>query len=296
MQHTTSARPPRRNLGAVATYFIAAYAIFVRANGHFDHQRWARHARNALLTLGLLSSLQVGAEGVGASPGWAGFVWQEQVLLHDGQTLLVQRAVRRGGRHEVGQKGDYVAQSLQFTVPRTGQTIVWEDNATDDLRNSSFLPMALELVGGTPYLVANTMGCLAYNKWGRPNPPYVVFRYQGAKWERIALSDLPAEVSTPNLVQSMPDLVAEKEPGRVVTAQRIAQIVAEYRQPEYRSILREPINYDPECIPMVTNGKGLWLSEGWFRRKSSLQACLNGCKDESFGDDTCPCKQFFQAD
>lgn len=297
MQHTSTAPAQRRIFGAVATVFIAANAVFVRARGQFDHQYWAKHARHGLLALGLLGCLQVGAEGVGASPGWAGFVWQEEVLLHDGQTIIVQRAVRRGGRHEVGQKGSYVAQSLQFTVPGTGQTIVWEDNATDDLRNSSFLPMALGLVGGTPYLVATPMGCLAYNLWGRPNPPYVVFKFQPAKWERIALSDLPAEVSTPNLVQSMPDLVAEKEPGRIVTAQRIAQIVSEYRQPEFRSILREPMaNGGSSCRLEFTNGKGRWLGADWFSDEPNLASCQKVCERKDFSGDTCPCKQFFKAD
>jgi len=223
-----------------------------------------------------------------------GDTWQEEVLLHDGKKIVAERTTVRGGRHEAGQKGDYVAQSMRFTLPGGSQHIEWEDTRINGIGNSSFLPMALDVVKGTPYIVANTMGCLAYNQWGRPNPPYVIFKFEANAWTRIPMEALPLEVKTPNLVQSMPDLMAAKEPKRFVTAQRIAQIVGEYRQAEYRSVLREPVNYDPSCIPMVTNGKGLWLAEGRFKKKPSFDACLASCKSENFDETTCPCNRLFK--
>jgi len=107
-----------------------------------------------------------------------GDTWQEEVLLHDGQKIVAERTTVRGGRHEAGQKGDYVAQSIRFTLPGGSQRIEWEDTRINSIGNSSFLPMALDVVKGTPYIVANTMGCLAYNQWGRPNPPYVIFKFE----------------------------------------------------------------------------------------------------------------------
>jgi hypothetical protein len=208
--------------------------------------------------------------------------------------MVVERYTLRGGRHEVGQKGDYIAQTMRFTPPGSSKAIEWQDQRSADLGNSSFLPMAVEVVRGTPYIVANTMGCLAYNKWGRPNPPYVVFKHEANTWQRIALTDLPPEVKTPNLVQSMPDLIAAQEPGRFVTAARIAQIVADYRDPKYRTILREAMDYDQSCIPMVTNGKGLWRAQAWFSKKPSLEACLASCSSENFDAATCPCHQIFE--
>lgn len=248
------------------------------------HHTWLKQ----FLKLGLLLML-----GISLS-AHAGDSWKEEVLLHDGQKIIAERYTQRGGRHEVGQKGDYIAQSLNFTLPGTGQTIAWQDNRSEDLGNSSFLPMVLDIANSTPYLVASPMGCLSYNKWGRPNPPYVVFKYDASAWQRIPLGDLPPEIKVPNLVQSMPDLVAAQQDQRFVTAQKIAEIVAQTRQPEYRSILREPVNYDPECIPMVSNGKGLWLSRGWFSSKPTLDACQEECKHENFDDKTCPCNKIFE--
>lgn len=228
-------------------------------------------ARRTLLALGLVIGLSACIGMAGAAGAGGGDTWQEEVLLHNGQKMIVERYTLRGGRHEVGQKGDYIAQSLRFTPPGTSQTIEWQDNRSEGMGNSSFLPMALDIANGTPYLVANTMGCLAYNQWGRPNPPYVAFKFEGNAWQRIALDALPPEIKMPNLVQSMPDLIAAKEPGRFVTAQRIAQIVAEYRQPEYRSILREPMTSEQilsMCDELVIY-KGYWIDpRNPFARKN----------------------------
>jgi hypothetical protein len=173
--------------------------------------------------------------------GFGGVSWKEEVLLHDGAKIVVERWVRRGGRHEIGQKPAYQEQKIEFLNPATNKKVVWEDAQSDDIGSASFLPMLLDIVKGKPYLVANTMGCLSYNKWGRPNPPYVVFRYDGGQWTRILLAELPDEIVTPNLIQSDPDTVMEKLGKDFVTSDEIKTIVGKYRQPEYRAILREPL-------------------------------------------------------
>lgn len=227
--------------------------------------------------------------------GFGGDTWKEEVLLHDGQKIIAERYTQRGGRHEVGQKGDYIAQSLNFTLPGTGQTIEWQDNRSEDLGNSSFLPMVLDIAKGTPYLVASPMGCLSYNKWGRPNPPYVVFKYDANAWQRIPLEDLPSEIKTPNLVQSSPDLIAAQQDRRLVKAQKIAEIVAQTRQPQYRSILREPMaNLEKGCPEMVSNGKGSWTGMGWFRKQPTYEACMNQCVMEDMTAQYCPCATLFK--
>jgi len=108
-------------------------------------------------------------------------------------------------------------------------------------------------------VVAYPMGCQSYNKWGRPNPPYVVFKYQDKDWKRIPLQELPAEFNTPNLIFSEPDRVAKRIPQSPVSAETIKAITAEYRQPEYRTILREAMaNAGKDCIELVLY-KGSWI-------------------------------------
>ena len=188
--------------------------------------------------------------------------WKEEVLLDDGSKLIVERSVERGGRHEIGQKPPYKEQSLSFTMPGTNQTITWEDHYSEDIGSASFLPMALAVYQGAAYLVADTMGCLSYNKWGRPNPPYVIFKYEGKEWKRISLQELPAEIKTPNLISSMPDIVVERMGKSFVTAEAIQQIVRGYSQPQFKTILREPFGRSDDGCPELVYYKGVWVGPG----------------------------------
>lgn len=227
--------------------------------------------------------------------GFGGSNWKEEVLLHDGSKVIVERSVERGGSHEIGQKPAYTKQTLVFTHPATGEQVVWEDKATPDLGNSNFLPMALDIYQNTVYLVANPMGCLGYNKWGRPNPPYVVFRYGGRVWERVPLQDLPPETKALNLIFSSPDTEVENLGKRFVDAATIKRLNTGFRQPEYQAILREAMaSIGQQCRVEYSNGKGTWMGIGWFKNAKDLAACMRVCQINDFSDATCPCSQFFQ--
>lgn len=173
--------------------------------------------------------------------GFGGDSWQEEVLLHDGRKVMLERMVKRGGRHEIGQKPSYKEQRLRFTIPGTNQTVTWEDHYSDDLGQANFLPMALDIMTGTPYLVVYPMGCLSYNKWGRPNPPYVVFKYHDKEWTRIPLEELPAEITTPNVLFSQPDVEVERFGKRLITADMIKDVIRGYKQLEFSTLQREPL-------------------------------------------------------
>lgn len=187
----------------------------------------------------LLAILLMILDGGMSACAMGGTSWKEEVLLHDGQKIIVERSVERGGRHEIGQKPPYKEQSLVFTMPISNETITWEDRYSEDVGSANFLPMLLDISKGTPYLVVNPMGCLSYNKWGRPNPPYVIFKYDGKAWQRIPLQELPAEIKTPNLIFSMPDIKVEESGKRFMSAEMIRAITEGYKQPEYKTILRE---------------------------------------------------------
>lgn len=179
--------------------------------------------------------------------------WNEEALQHDGSRIVVERTVRLGGRHEVGQRPPIQEQRLTFVVPGSMQKVVWEDAFRADVGTASFLPMLLEIRANVAYLVAYPMGCLSYNKWGRPNPPYVVFRYHERQWARISLQELPGEIVTPNLIFSEPDEVARNTGEATVSAESIKELYAHYRQPEFRRILREPLV--TERCPIYPSGR-----------------------------------------
>jgi hypothetical protein len=222
--------------------------------------------------------------------------WKEEALQHDGSKIVVERTMERRGRHEVGQAPPIAAQSLAFVLPGTQQNVTWEDPFTPEIGSASFLLMLLETWKGAAYLVANPMGCVAYNKWGRPNPPYVVFKYQNREWSRVPLRELPVEIKTPNLLISEPDVQAMNSGQPTVSAETIKALNAGYRRPEYSAILRTEIANPggSRCGEMISNGKGRWIGIGWFRRQASYEACTNYCSANEVGAENCPCLRLFK--
>lgn len=171
------------------------------------------------------------------------FSWKEEVLLHDGGKVIVTRSVERGGRHEIGQELPIKEQSLSFSFPETNEMVFWEDKFTEDIGGANFLPMQLEISQGSAYLVAHPMGGVSYKKWGSPNPPYVVFKYKNKEWKRIALEQLPSEFEVPNLIFSSPDTEARKIRQEIVSAERIKKLYMNFRQPEFKAIVRLPLDH-----------------------------------------------------
>ena len=221
------------------------------------------------LTLGVSMNADAGIFGLG------GTSWQEEVLLHDGSKIIVKRTVERGGRHEIGQEPPIKEQSLSFKLPGTNENVVWEDKFTEDVGGANFLPKLLDIHNATAYLVAHPMGCLSYNKWGRPNPPYVIFKYEKKTWMRIALQDLPHAIETPNLIPSSPDTEAKKTGQSIVSAETIKKMYADYKQPEYKTILREAVPTSggiASCEELVHYKCG-WGAPGEFNKKYFERIC-----------------------
>ncbi len=201
------------------------------------NQLWLKR----ITKLGLILMVGVSMNTNAGLFGLGGTSWKEEVLLHDGSKIIVERTVERGGRHEIGQQPPIKEQSLSFTLPGTNENVTWEDKFTEDVGGANFLPMQLEIRKDMAYLAVYPMGCLSYNKWGRPNPPYVIFKYQGKTWQRITLQELPAEFKLPNLIFSSPDDEAKKTGQRIVSAEAIKTLYAGYKQPEFKTILRESV-------------------------------------------------------
>lgn len=227
--------------------------------------------------------------------GLGGTSWKEEVLLHDGQKIIVERSLDRGGRHEIGQRSGATNETLSFTLPGTNQTATWNDKYSEDIGSSNFNLLMLEISNKSAYLVASPMGCLSYNKWGRPNPPYVVFKYQDTVWSRIPLQELPAELTVPNLVISSPDNAAKDASGGVISVETIKRLNSRARQPKYQTILRTEIDApEGRCGEMVYDGHGRWMGIGWFKDQANREACVKYCEREDITTQYCPCKKLFK--
>jgi hypothetical protein len=193
-----------------------------------------------LLVLSIHMNAYAGLFGGGDS-------WKEEVLLHDGRKLIVERSVSRGGRHEIGQSPPISEQSLSFTIPDTDERVIWKDEFSKDVGIANFLPIQLDVLNNRAYLTATPAGCLSYNKWNRPNPPYVVFQYKNKEWKRISLQELPSEFKVPNLIISSPDTVVKKTGQRFISAEMIQKINSSATQPEFGVIARTSIPESALC-------------------------------------------------
>ena len=141
-----------------------------------------------IATLALFVLAAVSLSACAGLPFTGGSSWKEEVLLHDGRTLIVERSIIRRGRHEIGQPPPVGEQTIRFKLPRSRKTVRWTSAYDEDLGNSDLNLLAVHVLNDTPYVIAEPDLCLSYNKWGRPNPPYVIFRHDGAAWQRIPIA------------------------------------------------------------------------------------------------------------
>lgn len=173
--------------------------------------------------------------------GCASTHWQEEVELHDGRKLVVDRYQSYGGLREATQSPPIRTQEIEFTVPGSRNSLTFKSEYSDDVGRANLLMVGLHILNDSPYLITVPHLCLAYNKWGRPNPPYVIFKHDGTAWQRISASELPGEFKDINLVVSTKNREEKFREYGVLSAERVKKFNKELRQPEYQGILREPI-------------------------------------------------------
>lgn len=229
--------------------------------------------------------------------GFGGDSWKEEVLLHDGQKIVVKRSLSYGGRHELGKEEPIKEQTISFLIPGSSKEVTWTSEYGDDIGRTNFSLLAVHLLNGTPYIVAEPNLCLSYNKWGRPNPPYVFFKYGGKEWQRIPISEFPAEFKTFNIViglasQSVEVLVKEGLVSAETVKKRNGELT---RFRDHPTIQREVMpNAGKNCDEMVYDGKGGWVGIDWFKDQPSYEACLQYCKQRITGAQYCLCDSFFK--
>jgi hypothetical protein len=175
--------------------------------------------------------------------GFGGDSWKEEVLLHDGSTLTVKPSQSYGGRHEIGQPPPIKEHTITFTLPDSNKIITWTSEYAEDIGRTNFNLLALHILNGTPYIVVQPNLILSYNKWRRPNPPYVFFKYNGKTWQRITLEELPAEFKNINLVINTLVHGKQLDSQGLVSAATVKKLNSSLTQEEYKTIVRTPLDH-----------------------------------------------------
>ncbi len=221
--------------------------------------------------------------------------WKEEVLLHDGSKVIVTRAHKLGGYPTIdSRERALIEEEIIFSIPNQNKKINWTmsfSNNNNDLNGLSVL--AINVINNIPYIATYPAGCIAYNKWKRPNPPYVFFKYINNQWKIIQLNEFPSQISKTNIIVGRP-------PKNLLKGFYTWQEVNDQNHlldERYRTIIREPLEKVEEgCPEMISDGHGGWMGMGWFTSQLSYEECLNVCKGNNISEDFCPCKKLFKGD
>lgn len=226
-------------------------------------------------------------------------IWKEEVKLHDGRVMVVRRTQIWGERTFDGWLS-LREHTLVFRPPGADRDITWRSEYREETAQLELLPIALDVVRGAPYVVTRPYRCGAYNRWGRPNPPYVAFRFEADRWQRIPFEAIPPEMGKTNLGQRHDEReIAEAAGMGIVPWRTIERENAYIQVRDLKFILREPVlpserDSIVNCDESIPDGRGRWVSLGEFRQQPSHSACTRLCDLSRMTAAACPCDRLFE--
>lgn len=156
--------------------------------------------------------------------------WREEVVQPDGSMIIVDRWVYLGGNFdrdpvEWGLHLPTRGYGLKIPLPR-GKIAEWDEDR-------GLTPMIAVVKDGQAYVALLFSTCVAYWRYERPTPPYVVMKYEEQTWRRITVDEFPS--TNANLLISVD---AATDAGRVT-----AELVDGWNRhvpPDYRALQRSP--------------------------------------------------------
>jgi hypothetical protein len=166
--------------------------------------------------------------------------WKEEVLLHDGSKIVVERFFHLGSKPTIdSRERQALDETVSFILPGSNKKITWKTDFRDsEPEPNSLNLLVLDIVKGTPYIATYPAGCIAYNKWKRPNPPYIFFKYDGKDWKRIPLEEFPAEISKVNIIVGSPPAELLKP---FYTVEQVNEQNYDIHEEAYKTIVRTPM-------------------------------------------------------
>lgn len=166
--------------------------------------------------------------------------WKEEVQLSDGQIIIAERFYNLGGYSAIESK-ERAALNMTVTFNLPNSKIIWKNDFRDSVPEPNSLNLIrFDVIKGVPYIATYPAGCIAYNKWGRPNPPQVLFKYENSQWKRITLAELPASLigTQANVIVGRPATSLLKS---FYTVAGVNEENDGISTPEYETILKEPV-------------------------------------------------------
>lgn len=249
-----------------------------------------RKIRISIILIFVFCIMACGGRGFFA---WGEASWKEEVLLHDGNKIIIERFVNLGGYPTIdSHERQDLDETVTFTLPGTNKEITWKTDFRDSKPEPNSLNLlALDIINGIPYIATYPAGCIAYNKWKRPNPPYIFFKYDGNVWKQIPLEEFPSEISKVNVIVGRPP--AELQKPFYIAEQVYGENNRGNMNETYKKIIRTSMK-GVGCPEEVYGGNGKWYGIDWFSDQPSYEACLNFCKSENIDAKYCQCDKLFK--
>jgi hypothetical protein len=215
------------------------------------HRLWLKQ----IAKLGLLMMMGVSMSACSKS-------WKEEVLLHDGSKIVIERVFNLALPIPENRERKELDETVTFALPVTNKKVVWKTDFNDIADDPYGLLgiQLLDIVNGTPYIAARPAGCMGFNKWARPNPPYVFFKYENDTWKRIALEEFPAELNRSNVILSSPATVLLKSFYTVVQVDAVNN--DGIRAAGSKTIIRKPFPIEENRCPDLERIDGGWQTRG----------------------------------
>lgn len=186
--------------------------------------------------------------------------WKEEALLHDGQKIIVERYFNLGSPSIESRERPELDETVTFKVPGSNRKIIWKTDFNDFVTEPNSLSiLLLDIVNGTPYIATRPAGCISFNKWKRPNPPYIFFKYDGHDWNRITLEEFPAELNKSNLIVGSPPSELLKS---FYTVEQVNEQNKDINSAGYKNIIRQPFPIEENRCPELIRINGGWASPG----------------------------------
>jgi hypothetical protein len=177
--------------------------------------------------------------------------WKEEVLLHDGKKIIVERVQNLGNRPTwESRERAILDETITFSLPGTSQKIVWSMSFRDDVPDQNGVNVVLlGIVNNVPYIAGYPAGCIAYNKWKRPNPPQILFKYEAGQWKRITLEEFPSQLVQANVIVGGPPAEGIKS---FYSAEQVDAENHDIDEIAYKSIVRSPLKSGAGVEGVVT--------------------------------------------
>jgi hypothetical protein len=126
--------------------------------------------------------------------------WEEEVLLHSGETIVIKRTSLEGANLGASQVGPTKEQSVSYRLGRRSVKFETGPFAWNRI-------MAFDLYDGVPVVALAVVGREECSRWEYPRHGLVIFEYRNGRWDR---KDAIPEGLRVNLGLTFPFMEREK--------------------------------------------------------------------------------------